>query len=245
MKQLLIIVLILISFLGNGQKTISYSNQQWFQYYNLLKINPKLTLLSDVGYRYISAFSYRSLYLTRIGLGYEIKPGFRVSGRIAHLGVYNLGQLNKVEFRGSQGLLHVKNTALGKMIQHFRIEERIFKDILNGKIQSENEFNFRFRYQFSLTFPLLKLSSKDPDKKLLFSIGNEIFINSGKNITYNIYNQNRILIGPVVHLNSNLFLNLLYCHQFKSKNLPNDYNQDYVMWIKLFHKINLHKEKGN
>jgi len=238
MKNVFLFVLfsIISGFIFGQKKSIDRSNQQWFQYYNQYKLNSKLILLTDVGYRFISNFKYRSKYLVRLGFGYQLTPDLRVAMKIAHLGGYKLGELNIQEFRSSQELLLKTKIPYGFLTQNFRVEERFFKPINNGNV---TKFNFRFRYQLMCSFSLLNFFHEQ--KKLLLSVGDEIFINSGKDIIYNVFDQNRILIGPTIVLGPTLSFQFIYNHQFKAKNTPQEYRQDYVYWLKIKHKIGFSK----
>ena len=86
-----------------------------------------------------------------------------------------------------------------------------------------NVINYTFRYQFILSYPISKPGA---NTKILLSIGDEILINAGKEIVYNIFDQNRILLGTTFQLNNNFALTFTYNYQFKSLNSPNEFKQE-------------------
>jgi hypothetical protein len=68
-----------------------------------------------------------------------------------------------------------------------------------------------------------------------------LLLNAGKEIVYNIFDQNRLLVGPVFQLNKNLGFILLYQGRFRALNLPARYHYDHIFWFGLRHQLNLAK----
>lgn len=237
-----IIVIFIFSLSANiiGQeKIINRTNQQWIQYYNQTKFSKHWLLLADGGVRWKDKLSARSQYIIRFGVGYQLNDNIRVAVGIAHLGFYQSGQIKKVEFRPYQEF-SIKQV-FGKIgISHrFRIEERYFRKVLNGKITTEDQFNFRFRYSFSLSIPLFSIT----DLKVSLNVGDEIFINAGKEIVYNVFDQNRLLVGSTIQLNKNLNVDLIYNGQFAGTNSPAKYEYSDIIWFRIIHRINFIKKE--
>jgi len=229
-KSTLVVLFILAGFTVNsfGQiKDIEYSNQQWIQYYNQLKLSEQWTLLTDGEVRWKNGFSQKSLYIARTGIGYQLHPFMRFSIGFAHAGFYTADTLSRIEYRPYQDFLITNNYGNIRIAHRLRSEERYFKNISD---ETDN-FNFRFRYRFLLSIPLLRFHSANPDSKLILRLGDEIFINAGKEVVYNIFDQNRILFEPVIQLNKNLSVSITYNHQLLAKNAPGEYKQDDVFWL--------------
>lgn len=148
---LLLFFLSSISLIGNAQsKKIKYSNQQWFQYYNQLKLSEKWTWLTDGGYRLKDGFKHSSQYIAPTGFDYQLNTGIKLVVGFANLGFYTLAELTKIEFRPYQKLLIKQKFSDLAMGHRFRVEQRFFRCIVQGNIQDEGNFNFRFRYRFLL-----------------------------------------------------------------------------------------------
>lgn len=215
-------------------KNYQFTNQQWVQYYNQLTLSKRWALLSDGGFRWKYDLGQKSQYIARTGMGYQVNPGIRVTVGFAHLGFYTSGAVSKAEYRPYQELLIKENHKKIRMEHRFRVEERFFRVIGLGT----STFNFRFRYRLLLSTPVLPLFVSSGNKvKLKF--GDEIFINAGKDVVYNIFDQNRILIGPIVPLNKNLSVSVIYTYQFAAKNVPKKYEQDQVIWLGVKQTIDL------
>lgn len=225
------------------QKNVVNGNQQWLQYYNQTKLNDKWTLLFDGGYRWKDGFQENSQYIARAAIGYNINTDLRISSGLAHLGFYSSDKIHRVEFRPYQEIIvNNKFNKIG-LAHRYRIEERFFNPVTNGKIQPPNTFNFRFRYSLMLSVPLFKLSKVNADKMVLINIGDEIFINAGKNVVNNIFDQNRFIVGPSFGLSEGLALSLTWNSQFASASSQTIFNYTNVFWFQIKHKLSIRKKQ--
>ncbi len=219
-------------------KTLEHANQQWFQYYNQFKINNKYTLFSDLGLRKKNSFELWSQNLVRVGIGYKLYKNIQgVTGLACFVFYNNANKLNRLELRPYQEVLVNYEVGKANVQQRLRVEARFFNQIKDNRYTDSNNFNFRFRYRVNITIPLLSLSEKHKEKKLLLNIGDELFINAGKQIVYNMIDYNRLLIGPAVRFNKNWLVSLIYSYQFGQENKPALYKQSDVVWMAVTHNI--------
>ena len=225
------------------QKDIVNNNQQWLQYYNQTKLSEKWTLLFDGGYRWKNEFQESSQYIVRAAIGYNINSDIRISSGLAHLGFYSSDKINRVEFRPYQEMVVKNNFNKINLVHRYRMEERFFNPVINGETQTPNTFNFRFRYSLMLSIPLFKLSKVKTDKVFLLNIGDEIFINAGKNVVNNIFDQNRFIISPSFKLNESLTLSLTWNSQFASTSSQAIFNYTNVFWLQIKHKLDIRKKQ--
>lgn len=228
-----------------AQKTVSNNNQQWLQYYHQLKLSEKYTIATDLSLRRINTFNDWSQTTFRTGLGYPIAKKIQGVTGIACFAFYTSNTPSKIEFRPYQ---EVNTTIVYKKIsiQHrLRAEARYFRKISDGVITSTSNFNFRFRYKLNFAIPLVKLSETKPDKKIFLNIGDELFINAGREIVYNTIDNNRLLIGTTFQVNLNLSFSFTYNYQFGQRNKPDTYEHSDVFWLTINHKMALkHKQKS-
>ncbi|MBK8500934.1 MAG: DUF2490 domain-containing protein [Saprospiraceae bacterium] len=224
-------------------KNIASGNQQWIQYYNQSKLSEKLTLVADAGYRWKDGFYQSTAYIIRTGLGYSVHPAILVSAGFAHLGSYSQSKISRKEFRPYQelGINHTFGKA--SINNRFRIEERFFNPVANGNIGTPNTFNFRFRYSLMVSIPLFSLSRFDSDRKFLISFGDELLINTGEDIVYNVFDQNRAILSPTVQWTKQLSFSLTYNYQFSSTPIPAQFNSIDVVWLQVRHKLDLSLKK--
>jgi hypothetical protein len=218
------------------QKNVQKSNQLWIQYYNQLKLNKKLSLMTDGGFRWKDGD--RLLYIARTGIGYQINSTFRVAAGIATTGQYGTDGLNKVELRPYQELSSSVMLNKVTLLQRLRIEERYFRNV-DKTIYNVDNFNFRFRYQILAIIPLIQLSAEKLYKQLSLNVSDEIFVNAGKEVVYNLLDKNRFVIGPAVQASKSLNVGLSYNFQFSQLNSAASYAHDNILWLTIRHQMNL------
>src|SRR5690606_6903398 len=154
----------------------------------------------DTGFRWKDGFAENSQFLIRTSLGYSLNQNLRAGAGVAYFGHYSQDTLNRVEYRPHQELQFKSVYNKIKFSQRLRIEERFFNPLNNPN----NNFNFRFRYSFIVSVPIFKLSKNNPDSMFLLNVGDEIFINAGKERPTQTFDQNRFVVSPTFQLNKSL-----------------------------------------
>jgi len=237
-------LLITISITAIAQeKIINKSNQQWVQYYAQINLNNKLNLLADAGYHAANNFKASAQYLIRTGLSYTFNSQIQAGIGFTHEGYYTSGKESRVEFRTYEEISMKTKLGNTEVTNRVRVEERFFKPVIDRRIKGQSTFNFRFRYLVMAGIPLLHLSKANNDAKLLLNVGDEVFFNAGKEIVYNVFDQNRILISPTVQFNKNFSVSFTYNSQFAATTTDAMYNRINVVWLQIRQKFNLSKNK--
>lgn len=232
-----LLILCLLSFSAFGQKKVVTSDQIWIQSYNEAKISEKWTALLDGGLRWRGSFDEQQAYIVRGGMAYSLSQNLRISAGFAHQGFYAEKKIIRHEYRPYQEILLKDNLGKINLSHRFRVEERFFKDKLMDF--SKTEFNFRFRYAIMLGIPLANLSAANPQRKLVLNLGDEIFLNAGKEITHRIFDQNRVIISPTLQWNRDLSIAFTYNSQFASTAVPEIFLQSHVAWLQIRYNLDL------
>lgn len=221
------------------EKEVIHQNQQWIEYSAQLKLKGKYSLLADGGYRWIDTYLTGEMYYVRAGVEYAINDNLSVHAGFAHVG-YFFDNLSQIEHRPYQEL-SIRNKA-GKLdlYQRIRVEERIFEPAGSYHPVSYNWFNWRFRYMLMVDVPLFSLSAKRPDYRVSLGVGDEIFLNAGKNIRYNYFDQNRLLLSPTVHLGNRLSVSVTYMNQYAATFTPDRFIHSNVFWLQVRQKFDLY-----
>lgn len=216
------------------QRSVSHNNLQWFQYYQRIQLNPKWSISSDGGFRWKEGFREKSQFLLRSNLRYDLTSDLNVSAGMALFGAFSEDTLSRREFRTQQQLVYTQQVGKLSLSHRLRIEQRQF---FPAGESSSNSLVHRFRYRIMLTWPLLSLSSTNPDKLLSLNLGDEVLFNAGKDIVYNTFSQNRVLVGPSFQLSEALSVSLLYNHMWTVVNEPDTYRQNAILWVGIRHSI--------
>jgi hypothetical protein len=224
-------------------KSVNRISQEWGQYYATIKVAKKWTWTADAGYRYNELFKNPSQYIVRTGLYYQLNDRMKVGSGFAHLGFYTSGKISKLEYRTYEEFALSDNYNHVSIQHRFRIEERYFKSVVDGKVGPGHTFNFRFRYQFLMNFKIVGLSSTNPQEALSLNLGDEIFVNAGREIVYNVFDQNRIIAGPVVSFTKNFSVGLIYNSQFAATTTPKSYVHTDVFWLTVKQNFDISRHK--
>lgn len=225
-----ILLLICCTQTKSQEKNISYSDQQWSQYYSTIKVSEKWSVISDYAFRWRDSFDKKNQFVVRAGIGYQVNPNILISPGIAYVGYYKNDALNRLEIRPHQDFIIKHKYGILKTAHRFRFEERF----IHNTDDNSDSFVFRLRYRIMLNLPVIK-------EKLSFTIGDEIFANIGNDIVYNVFSKNRLITGFSYKANKNVSVSMLYNNQFGAKNSPGIYQQDQVVWLGIKHKIDLSK----
>ncbi len=241
MKKLfyiLFFLLLLPSFSLAQTKNVNKGNQQWVQYYFQGKINEEWSWLTDAGFRWKDWWDNPTQYFVRTGIGYHLHPDVRVLAGAAYIRLHTGDDWQRNEWRVYQELTLKQGYEKVQLQHRFRSEQRWVRHLATGA----SSFNWRLRYRFTVTAPIVTLSPQYPDRKLLISVGDEVLVNAGKEIVHNLLDQNRFLIGGVLQWQKNLAFTLTYHHNFKERNVVNSYDRTGILWLGIKHKLNFTKK---
>jgi hypothetical protein len=197
-RSLLVFVTICVSLLqvsAQSRKTV-YDHQAWFQYFLNARVSEKFSVNLDGGYRTSDWFGKNYQYLLRSGLTYHINKKQNFQAGVAYFTTYSWvadQSLSVPEIRGWQRFNSSSNLGRIIIIQRYRLEERFIHKSKKLELVDGYKFNFRATYHLGFQLPLNK---KLIEKGTVFlQASNEIFINFGSDIVYNVFDQERIFGG--------------------------------------------------
>lgn len=221
----------------NGQrKETEHREMTWIGYFNQtrfsnksgvwadlhLRLNDNFTgethaLLGRIGYMYYFADRTR---LT-IGYAYQEQPG-------------HAGSATQLEHRPWQQIQWIEKKKWFNLMQWIRLEQRFRKTPEDDAFRFSNH---RIRYNIAFTVPL---NTKEvTDKTLFFFTNNEVFVNFGKNIVNNYFDQNRFFAGVGYNFTSHLNAQLGYMNVFQQLPAGNRYVSSDAIRLFVFHNIDL------
>jgi hypothetical protein len=244
MNKILYFSFLFISFLGTAQKNVTETNLQWFQYTNALKLSEKYTLFSDINLRKTNNFSDWSQITFRSGLGYPIIDNLAGISGIAYFTFLRQDKFIRTEYRLYQDLNSIQEIGKFFISHRLRMEARYFNNLDENQFATPNNFNFRFRYRLSCLIPIYKIPNSINNQEFLLNLSNEIFVNFGKQIVYNMFDNNRFLVGATFRQNKNLSYTLSYMNQFGQRGQAGSYENSNILNIIIAHRISLKKSKG-
>jgi len=237
--------LLLVIFLNpaaKAQKTVTHQSLYWVRYNNQLTINKKWTWNNEIDDRRFFENSRQHHLIMHSRLHYKffqnIDAAFGLTYSLQSPQDPNsINTLVVPELRAFQEI-NFSNVFSKKFTlqQRLRIDERFIhknngKDLLDGY-----DFNFRFRYRLQANFKISKDKAKDTT---VLKVADELMINAGSNIIYNVFDQNRIYIGVQQGISKNISFELGYLYWFQQRVTGNQFFSRNIIRLTLYHKIKL------
>lgn len=153
------------------------------------------------------------LYFIRGGAGYDINSVLSAGGGYAHSWLYvpvNNGRSVKNEHRLFQQVQLINRRRGIILLQRFRVEQRWLQDRKADERRPAWVYSTRYRLLVSAEIPL---GASLP----ALALSNEHFLQSGHDIVYNIFDQNRFFIGLKKQVNNSLGFDLGYQLVYQQK----------------------------
>lgn len=243
MKKLLLLLCLASSIAASAQKQVNKQNGFWLAYSNQTRLTDKWGFWLDLHGRRTDFLDRWSTQIYRPGITYYANDKVRFTAGYAFVRTFPPEGLRTVrpENRLWQQVLWTSKQKRFQTQQWIRVEERFNRKIANDQLQDGHNFNFRFRYQLNLMVPLNR-DFMEPNT-LFFAFNDEIHINAGKQITYNIFDQNRLFFGLGYQFTTGLNVQVGYMNQFQQLPAGNQFNSNNVLRIFVFHNLDFRPKK--
>jgi hypothetical protein len=242
-KKLLFFV-ILLALAGNiaAQKTVRVEENLWLGVFNQTRFSNKWGMWCDLHFRQKDNFvEAPSQFIVRPGLTYYLVNDLRLTAGYAYIHHFpddNHKNIAQPEHRPWQQLQWFFRPQKLRLMQWLRLEQRFRRNILNdNELADGYNFNWRLRFNSILFLPLTK--KKFAPGGLQFVLNNEIFINFGKRIVYNVFDQNRFFTGIVWQANAHGQLQLGYMNLYQQLASGSTFRNQHTIRIFYFQNIDL------
>jgi hypothetical protein len=221
-------------------KTIRSREQIWLGYTNQTRFTDKWGGWIDVHYRQTDNFIERPFqFLIRPAITYFIKDNLRAGAGYAFISNFPAKGLNTIrpEHRIWQQIWWNQRYPGVAMLQWLRFEQRFSGKVVNDVLLNDYNFTYRLRYNFSFSVPL---KGKSIVAKTPFAVmANEVFINLGKNVVYNTFDQNRFFIGGGYQFTPQLSAQLGYSNIYQQDASGLNYTSAHAVRLFFFHNLDL------
>ncbi|MGI8950537.1 MAG: DUF2490 domain-containing protein [Chitinophagaceae bacterium] len=231
-----------------SQKQKIDQTQLWFAYLNNLKFSDKWRLLTDIQERQFvlpvgakGNLIFRSILYHNLGSNWEVGAGLALFFTGPQK-VPSTSDLVVPELRPTVDFLYKQKAGQLNINHRYRFEARYFHDVANNALDDGFSFgNYRFRYQLSLDYPLIKNAQKKP--VVSARVYDEIFLNAGHKIVSNTFDQNRTYAGFVFTASKSFSFELGYLKWFQETSDGKTYFNRDIYRVGINQTINLSKSK--
>lgn len=221
-KFILAVTLSLVVSQGFGQRNrvLDRNALGWYVYTGDHKLSERWAVHTEYQWRRIDFIRTWQQSLARLGVVRTLTDRIKVSGGYTFFTTYPYGDyptagdgVPTVEHRVYEDIELSDKLGRLELAQRIRLEQRWL-----GQSADENprriagwEYQNRIRYQLSGTFPISGPAIDDGE--FYVNVFDELFLGFGRNVTNNVYNQNRISGGLGYQVRDNLKLELNYLNQ--------------------------------
>lgn len=231
---------------GYTQKNITHQQLIWFAYNNSLEISPKLTFVSEIHDRRFYHPDAQHQFVLRGRLHYALKNNWDVALCFAYFlqspnDPRSTSDLVIPELRPHLDFNYKQVQDKISFFHRFRIEDRFFRNTKNNALDEGYNSNWRFRYMFTVEISMVKFKNEGGIK---LKIGDEIFVNAGKNIVHNTFDHNRIFAALTYAPIKSIIIEAGYLNWFQQRSTGVDYYDRDIIRLSLTHKISLIKKQN-
>lgn len=229
---------------ANISKNIAAQNHAWINYYGTYQLLPQWSWYAEIQFRRNDFVNNPQQLLLRTAINYSLKNNALISTGYCFVQTYPYGKFPAIATFNENRIwsqLMLKNE-LGKMewINRIRLENRfVNRPILNkGSIDFNSSYSNRIRLMQRINFPLFTIN-KEVQKIIYFAFYDELFVNFGKNIGLNVFDQNRAYAVAGLQINKALKIETGYLNQylFHRNGISVENNHTFVFCV--FHQLNL------
>ncbi|MDN3204060.1 DUF2490 domain-containing protein [Algoriphagus sediminis] len=231
------------------ERNTARRSELWNGFYTKYKIGKKLFYYGEYHIRTRDQLvqNMGQIYL-RFGLSYIINKNLEITGGIVTPFYWAPPQYQEQErpydkvvnqFRFWQQALFIVPLGKAKIYHQLRAEQRWRRDYYVG---SPFELTFRWRYKISTYIPLN--SYKFQPGTYFLSAYNEVFIQTGKTIIRNPFEDNRLFLGMGYILNDKVQFQVGYAKSWQQRSSGIDYVNRDLIRLSVYHNLDFTKKKS-
>lgn len=245
MRYLYCLSIFIFSFSLKGGAQTLHAQESWWDYLNQNRYSEKWGSWLDVQLKLIDGYtSVKNAGEYTAGASYFANPHFKYTAAFTYVDAYpNAAHVtHTAELRPWAMVQLNTSNHYSKWLQWLRVEER-FKETVEDKLATGSfDASTRVRYYMLAQFPLSK--HKYEKGSFSFVTSEELYLNFGKNIVYNTFDQNRFFIGFYYYMNKANILQLGYTNLYQKYNAPDKYLKSDVLRVSVFNTIDFRKKQA-
>ncbi len=218
-------------------KEVNTQTQSWISVNSTLRLKNKFGLITDIHVRRNDLLAKEGFYFVRIGANYWIRENLTATAGYAHMWVAPANQSWQHfsrEHRMYQQLQLNAKTGKINITQRLRNEQRWQEKIVDDHFINRYKFTNRARYLLSITVPVFK----DPQLPKLV-LADELAVQSGREIVYNSFDQNRLFAGIRQQITKTLAFDFGYMRVYQQKASGYQYDRNHTLRLFFYYSPDL------
>ncbi len=226
------------------EKEITQSTGVWLGLYTKYHFNDKWAYYGEYHLRRRDGLSEMAQIYLRFGATYKIATNLDFTAGFVNPWYWapnpegpNIDKVVPQYRLWQQAVLATPFDHIG-VFHQLRTEQRYRRHYEQG---SPWKLTYRFRYKLTIYVPL---NRRDLGPKAVFlSLYDEIFIQAGKSIVYNHFEDNRAFIGIGYNPTRKLQIQMGYMNTFRHNGAPHLYESRHILRVSLYHHLDFHLDR--
>lgn len=207
-------------------------DEQFHAWYVLMgnhRITSKWGVHTELQFRRAGIITPVQQHLARMGADFRVNDNFILTAGYCYVYTGSYGKQPAVipfnEHRAWQQILLTHSTGSLSFQHRYRQENRWIERYNSTLLDNEIFYVNRFRYRFQVTVSLNSTHTKPGT--LFMTLNDELWVNFGKQVRFNVFDQNRAYAGLGYRINKTCNVQLGYLNQliFKSDGIHVEKNQ--------------------
>ena len=218
---------------------VNNQTQSWISLNTTERFTTKWGMVADVHYRANKIFADPNFYFVRAGVNYWLKDNITFTLGYAHMwlapttiGWHTFSNENRV-YEQAQIISKIGNVTV---LHRIRNEQRWQEKIAADTSTHTNKFTDRIRYLASFTIPIMKNSHLPA-----LVLSDELSMQTGKEVVYNVFDQNRLFLGIKQNISKRLSFDLGYMLVDQEKADGYHYDQNHTFRLFFYYQPDLRK----
>ncbi|MCU0435277.1 MAG: DUF2490 domain-containing protein [Bacteroidia bacterium] len=216
----------------------------WYVIMGNHRLTSKWGLHTEVQLRRAGIISPTQQHLFRVGADYRLRDNIIFTAGYCYVYTGSYGKqptsLPFNEHRGWQQVLLTHAIGRARFQHRYRLENRWLERYNSTSQRNEVVYVNRFRYRLQLTIPINKVEMTSGT--FFAAVNDELWVNFGKQIRFNVFDQNRAYAGFGYQFNAACNVQLGYLNQliFKSDGIRVENN--HTLQLSFFCNLDLRKK---
>lgn len=241
LKFSLLLFFVVSSVCAQRSREVQTQNHVWTSINSQIRLSERWGIAADIHIRRTDFLQNNSFFFIRAGGLYYVNKQLTLGAGYSHMWLAN--QKDATELFSNENRLHqqiVLNQKLGKMQlnQRFRLEERWIQKVVNFVPTDAVRFTVRYRYQLSMIVPF-SFNKKIP----ALAFADELMLQSGKDIVYNTFDQNRVFGGIRQQVTPSLSFDVGYMYVWQQKLSGYQYSSNRTVRLFFYWQPDVRKKK--
>lgn len=225
-----------------GIETIK-QKQCWYDFTETIKVHPRWSVVVNLSERHSVNPTAQTQAVARIYFLHHFKSNWSAGTGYVQFWTWD-GKLAVPEMRPEQWLFYrqkFEKVKILSLVHRYKIEERFIHNVQGDKLAPGYTFTMRFRYRLGMELTLFTTGKNENPFKFLLS--EEVMLNAGKSIVYNVFDQNRVTAGFAYRPIEGLTFSFNYMHLFRQRRSGIQFDEIHTFRFGIEHEFTIKQKE--